>query len=314
VFGSLRRRLGRPPALSLVVVVYRMPEQADRTLHSLSAAYQTGVSEADYEVIVVENASDRPLGEAAAVRHGGNFHYIHRDESSPTPVHALNAGATLARGAMLGLMIDGARMVTPGIVLNVLRASRIAATPVVSVPGYHLGREIQQEAVDSGYGPGVEAELLRSVDWPADGYRLFEIACFSGSCAGGFFRPYAESNCLNLPRTLFDEIGGFDTRFDLPGGGNANLDLYRRACLHPRAELFVLPGEGSFHQFHGGVTTNVSKRSPERQRMMRALDEQYVALRGEGYAAPDRAPTYLGTIPPQAMRFVRASAERVESG
>jgi hypothetical protein len=314
MFDAVRRRRARGPALSLVVVVYRMPEQAARTLHSLSAAYQAGVGDEDYEVIVVENASDRLLGEAAVTRSGGNFRYLHRSEPEPSPVFALNAGAALSRAPMIGLMIDGARMVTPGVVRNVLRASRLVETPVVSVPGYHLGREIQQEAVDSGYGPEVEAELLRGIGWPADGYRLFEIACFSGSCGGGFFQPFAESNCLCMPRSIFDEVGGMDPRFDLPGGGNANLDLYRRACLHPRAELIVLPGEGTFHQFHGGVTTNTSKHGLERQRMMEELDKQYVALRGEGYRAPEKSPAYLGEIPPAAMRFVRISAERASTG
>lgn len=313
MLASLRDRFRRRPSLSIVVVVYRMPEQAERTLHSLSASYQVGVGEADYEVIVVENASDRPMGRETASRHGSRFRYHYREEDSRSPVAALNFGVARARGGMLALMIDGARMVTPGLVKNVLRAARLADAPVVSVPGYHLGREIQQEAVDSGYGPAVEAGLLRSVDWPADGYDLFEIACLSGSCRNGFFRPYSESNCLAMPRWFYHDIGGCDPRFDLPGGGNANLDLYRRACDDPRSELFVLPGEGSFHQFHGGVTTNVSKGSPERQGLMAALNEQYASLRGEAYSPPSKQPVYLGSIPPQAHRFVRYSAERASS-
>lgn len=310
LIDRIRARRRVAPGLSLVVVVYRMPEQAHRTLRSLAVPYQREVSEADYEVIVVENLSDRTLGKSAATGYGSNFRYIARGETTSSPVAALNHGISEARGPMIGIMIDGARMVTPGIVRDMLRATRSFTTPVISVPGYHIGREIQQESVDSGYGPEVEAALLRSIEWPANGYRLFEIACFSGSCAGGFFRPFAESNCLAMPRSLLEELGGIDPRFDLPGGGNANLDLYRRACLHPRAELVVLPGEGSFHQFHGGVTTNVSRQSPARQAMMKALDEQYVALRGEGYRPPEKEAIYFGRIPPQAMRFVRESAER----
>jgi hypothetical protein len=54
------------PRLSIVVMVYKMPEQAKKTLYSLSAAYQRGVTENDYEVIVMENPSSRMLGKEAA--------------------------------------------------------------------------------------------------------------------------------------------------------------------------------------------------------------------------------------------------------
>jgi uncharacterized protein (DUF433 family) len=36
------------PAVSVVVVVHRMPEQAKRSLYSISTEYQTGVSDTDY--------------------------------------------------------------------------------------------------------------------------------------------------------------------------------------------------------------------------------------------------------------------------
>ncbi len=44
--------------LSVVVVFYNMRREAARTLHSLSRAYQQGIDELQYEVIVVENGSD----------------------------------------------------------------------------------------------------------------------------------------------------------------------------------------------------------------------------------------------------------------
>ena len=299
------------PKVSLIVIVYRMPAQAERTLYTLSPDYQQGVSGEEYEVIVVENSSDAPMGEAAATRYADNVSYFYREETSRSPVNAINFGVEQARAPVIGLMIDGARMLSPGVVLNILRALQLSDTPVISVPGYHLGRTIQQEAVDSGYNEQVEAELLASINWPhTDGYDLFNIACLSGSCAGGFFRPIAESNCLCMPTWLFKEIGGCDPRFDLPGGGNINLDMYRRACDHPRSELFVFPGEGSFHQFHGGVTTNLSKQSPERQKIMQDLNAQYEKLRGEKYSAPQKAGVCVGWISPQAMRFVHLSAQK----
>jgi len=88
-----------------------------------------------------------------------------------------------------------------------------------------------------------------------DGYRLFEIACLGGSYRAGWFGPIFESSALFLRRSLWNELSGFDVRFDEPGGGLLNLDLYRRACEAPGILLVVLLGEGTFHQLHGGVAS-----------------------------------------------------------
>ncbi|MCZ6828482.1 MAG: hypothetical protein O7F73_02645, partial [Gammaproteobacteria bacterium] len=85
------------PLLSLVVIVYKMPEQADNTLFSLSCLYQNGVSMDDYEVIVVENSSGQVLGRERAERHGKNFRYYCREEPLPTPVPATLFGVSVAR-------------------------------------------------------------------------------------------------------------------------------------------------------------------------------------------------------------------------
>ncbi len=67
--------------LSVVVVVYRMAEQAERTLASLAAGYQRGVDAGDYEVIVVENESPEMLGAARArAAFGADLTYLARAE------------------------------------------------------------------------------------------------------------------------------------------------------------------------------------------------------------------------------------------
>ena len=42
----------------------------------------------------------------------------------------------------------------------------------------------------------------------------------------------------------------------MPGGGYANLDLFERLAVTPGVTLATILGEGSFHQVHGGTTTN----------------------------------------------------------
>ena len=82
-----------------------------------------------------------------------------------------------------------------------------------------------------------------------------------------------ESNALFMPKAMWQELGGLDEQFVLPGGGLSNHDLYRRACELDGAQLVVLLGEGTFHQIHGGAAT--SGRFGWRE-----MHDEYVALRG----------------------------------
>ena len=298
---------GASPAISLVVVGYDMPEQLNRTLFSLSTRYQHGVEAGHYEVLVVENNSANNLGEERACAHGPNYRYFLRDESEPTPIHALNFGVAQARSEFVAVMIDGARMLTPGAVGWTLAATGLHPNPVVCIPGYHLGAELQQLAMTRGYDEAQEARLLKSISWPDDGYRLFEISCAAGTSAGGFFKPIGESNCLALRRTLFDELGGFDAGFRSRGGGLVNMDFYKRAVESAGTQLFLLHGEGSFHQFHGGETTG--RASEDFDARVEEMAWEYVNLRGERFSPPEQRPVFLGAVADGALPFVKSAVD-----
>ncbi len=296
------------PLLSIVVVIYDMAREAPRTLHSLTTGYQRGVSGDEYEVIVVDNGSPVPLGEAAVARCGPQFRYTYIKDASPSPAAAVNLGVAASRGDAVCIMIDGARMVTPGLVANTLLAFRLHADPTVASLGWHLGPESQVHSVQKGYTKQVEDALLEKIGWPADGYRLFEIASLGGSSVDGCFRPLSETNTLALRRAAFDSMGGYDVRFDLPGGGMVNLDFYRRACERVGSELVVLPGEGCFHQLHGGTATNTPQAELVRRQQRWA--EQYQAIRGRPWDTPSKQPVYLGSFPAAAHDYIRWSAAR----
>jgi hypothetical protein len=297
------------PIISFIVIVYNMPEQAGKTLLSLSPAYQRGVAASDYEIIVVENISDRLLGEAAATSYAENIRYFLREEKRPTPVYAINFGAAQARGTHIAVIIDGARMCSPGVVNYMRAAATLSAHAVIAVPGYHLGPDLQQKSILQGYSEAVEAQLLNSIHWPADGYRLFEIACLSGTCSGGIFKPIGESNCIVTSRFIFEKLGGYDENFTETGGGQVNLDFYKRAVELPETTLIILLGEGSFHQIHGGVTTGL--KGNEREQAMRAHFAQYGALRGEAYSPPEKRAIFLGAIPDAGLKFIQHAADVV---
>jgi hypothetical protein len=291
----------RRPALSLVVVVYNIPREAPRTLLSLSASYQRHIDPADYEVIVVDNGSNPPFDPAILRSLSGNFRLLRIDPAPPSPAYAINRGIGAALGEVVGVMIDGARMVSPGLLHFALAGARLYDKAVVAAPGWYLGADYQNCSVPGGYDHAQEDALLQSINWPEDGYRLFEISTLDQSSIYGWLGPLGEASCLFLRREVWDELGGWEERFDVAGGGLLNLDTYLRAIELPEAQSVSLLGEGTFHQLHGGVATN----SPLDRFIANfgVWHGQYERIRGHAFraAVPKSPPTYLGTLPRPAL-------------
>ena len=295
------------PELSVVVVVHNMAREAPRTLRSLSADYQRDIAADEYEVIVVDNGSMPPLDPAVLRGLSGNFRLIRLDPAPASPAHAINRGLSEARGAVVGVIIDGARIVTPGLLHFARKGAQLYPRAVVASLGWYLGFDQQRWAIDAGYDAAREDALLDSIDWPSDGYRLFEIGCLDGSSIDGWFLPIAESNALFLRREMWDGLAGVDERFDAPGGGFLNLDIFRRALEIPASRLVILLGEGSFHQVHRGIATNARFEAFSKAVVM--WQDQYAAIRGYPWSPPaasDRA--YLGTLPRAALAHLVRSA------
>lgn len=285
--------------LGVVVVLHNMRREAARTLHSLSRSYQRQVDDLDYEVIVVENGSrpEERLGEDFVRTFGPEFRYLDLgDDATPSPAGAINRGIAASSGRVLALMIDGAHLLTPGILSQAMLALSVHAPAIVAVKHWYLGPGQQPEAVSGGYDEDFEDLLFAQIKWPADGYRLFEIGHFIGD--RDWFDGDWESNCLFVPRELIDQIGAMDESFSVPGGGFVNLDFFERAAGSPGINVVTLLGEASFHQVHGGTTTNVG----EPDELVRSYDDQYEELRGRRFQVPPRTVHYLGTMPPAALR------------
>jgi glycosyltransferase involved in cell wall biosynthesis len=289
-----------PPKLSVVVVCYEMAAQIRNTLQSLLPPYQRNISIDEYEIILMDNGSAKTLDEGTRkISPNLDYIYLSPNESSPSPAGAMNRGVALSRAPLLCLMIDGARLVTPGVLSWGIRLVELAPRAMVEVRGWHLGPKWQPESVMEGYDHEEERHLLQAIGWPENGYRLWEIAASTPQVSRGYADPAPESNCIFLSRDLFFETGGFDERSREPGGGLVNLDFFSRAVATAGC-VFTLLGEGTFHQVHGGAATGLSKP---------ILEERFKQWRAESEALgqtilPDYEFILAGHMPPECASWL----------
>lgn len=288
------------PRLTVIVAFHEMRREAERTLYTLSSEYQRGVGAGDYEVVAIDNGSSDPLPESEVMRFGPSFHH-RRHDGDPSPAAAINAVAADATTEWVMCLIDGARMLSPGVLAGALAAFAERPEPFVYTIGLHLGPAPQNELVARGYGTAEEDRLLAGIDWRHNGYALFTVSTPALSVGEeGFYSQLTESNCFALRRTAFLDRGGLDERFRSPGGGLVNLDLFKRLVEDPGVSPICLLGEGSFHQLHGGVATNV----PMPEHPWESFAAEYEAIRGAPYAPPaPREPLYFGEVPGEARHL-----------
>lgn len=292
------------PRLSIVVVAYNMARELPRTIRSLSPSMQRGIDAADYEIIIVDNGSTAAFDVAECRRWMPDL-IVHRmADPTHSPVPAINAGLSLARGSLVGVFIDGARMASPGLLALALDAAKLHPRPAIGTISFHLGPDIQTKSILAGYDQSVEDELLERSGWEENPYRLFEISAFAGSSAGGWFQLPNETNSLFLTADHWRELGGYDPAFVTPGGGLANLDLWKRLVESAASQCIILLGEATFHQVHGGVATNavVSKKQ--------LFHDEYRAIRGTRFSKPEGEARYFGRFPPEALPSVARSLAR----
>lgn len=299
----------KKPMLSVVVVAYNMARQAMNTLYSLSTDYQRGVTREEYEVVVVENQSTNNLHPEEIAKLSGNFRYTLRQESEPTPIHALNQGIELSEGGNICLMIDGARMLSPRTLRYIIDALTIEPNALVAVPGYHIGEQDQKLNNVNQHNEILEQQLLDSIHWKRQGYRLFEISCLSPANPHSYLHPLMESNCLSCSKQTILNYGGANPLFKSPGGGAVNLDLYRGLCSNPKIKLYITPGEGTFHQYHGGVTT---MQRDDLEALLMSFRAEYESIKGNPYTAVRKEPILIGAITSFALPTFKEAVMRAE--
>ena len=293
--------------LSVIVIAHNMARELPRSLQSLTQGYQHHCQSLNYEVIVVDNGSSAPIGKELVESFGPQFKYHYLKNPPPSPAYAINYGVSVSSGSILCFMIDGAHILTPGVFRFALNSFSIFSRPVVATRYFFLGPSEQNVSVEHGYDQRAEDALLEKISWPSDGYGLFDIGVpLQGDVPRmNWFNKMSETNCLFMTRELFAESGGAEERFDFPGGGFLNIDMYLRACEFPDVDPVILIGEGSFHQYHGGTTTNVGPE--ERDMKVTSYLEQFMAIRNHVPRATEKDILFVGHLPSENAKIHKLS-------
>ncbi len=281
--------------ITVVINFYNMRREAVRTLHSLSANYQQAVSSSDYNVFVIENGSTEPLDEAWVKGLGENFHYEYFKATSPSPAVATNYAINKVETELVMCCIDGARILSPGVLKYTLAAAKLHDHPFIYTMGMHLGPHLQNYTMVVGYNQEIEDKLLSQVNWQKNGYELFTISSIAESSKDGFYSKITESNCFSMKKSDFLSLGGFDERFKSPGGGVINHDLFNKVHTDRKFTPVMLLGEATFHQFHHGVATNV----PMDEHPAREMMKEYEVIKGIRFSHIHRSPEYYGWLSPE---------------
>lgn len=292
---------GNLPKISVVIIFHNMRREAARTLFSLTTEYQKEITASDYEVIAVDSSSTEPLNEEMISACGPQFRYLNIHWEHPSPCKAMNQGIANATHNIILCIIDGARILSPGILRKTLNAFRRFSNPFVYTLGMHLGPKAQSVSILDGYNQSIEDEILENAHWRDNGYRLFSISSVALSSKKGFYSELTESNCFAIYKKTYKKIGEFDERFIMPGGGLINLDFFNRAMEKRNITPVMLMGEATFHQYHGGVATNV----PLKEHPWEKFAKEYRRIRGKDYAPVFKKPHYFGEIVPEAAHLCK---------
>jgi glycosyltransferase involved in cell wall biosynthesis len=291
--------------LSIIINFYNNRREAMNSLHALTRAYQRDAAAIDFEVMAIDNGSTQPLTAAEVQAFGPEFHYRFVQTDSVSPAAAINAACRDARGDQLLVIIDGAHLLSPGIYALAQRAFAQFANPLLATVSFHLGPKQQNQSVLEGYNQQIEDSLLVRSGWKENGYRLYTIAGSFADPGMGWFGCAFEAGCFAMRKLDFLDLGGFDERFEARGGGLVALDFFQRAVARESGEYIMLLGEGSFHQFHGGVASN----APKKEHPWAEFNAEYTRIRGKTFARVPRRPFYFGSIPNEALGAARMSAQ-----
>jgi GT2 family glycosyltransferase len=212
-------RLERPqpdadPFASIVMLSWNAPEFTEIAVRSIRERTRTR-----YEIIIVDNGSSAETVARVRALAGPDLRVIENDRNYGF-AHGCNQGMAAARGTHV-VLLNNDVVVTDGWLEALLAAHR--RDPRV------------------GISDGRYADLDEMVTFAAERARTYANEVYSTNRVIGF--------CMCISRTVVDEVGGIDTRYDI---GNFEDDDY---CVRVRAAGYrIVVCEDAFIHHFGNVS------------------------------------------------------------
>lgn len=184
------------PNVSVIVPTRNRPERLRRCL---AALHQQTYPRESFEIIVIDDGSERPLDDVVRSDESPVRVTLIR-QANAGPASARNTGAARAAGTLLAFTDDDCEP----------DAEWLAAlwTRHQQAPGATIGGRTINVLVDDAYAEA--SQLL--VDY------LYEYYGVSRAPAGAVGARFFTSNNFAVPAVLFREVGGFDVTFPLAAG------------------------------------------------------------------------------------------------
>ena len=251
---------------SIIIPTFMHGEQIKDVLYSLTKA-QKKVSKDEYEIIIVNDAPEDPLvldAAEACFSDGYNVRYIHNPVEEQYGIknagRSGNIGARMyAKGDLLVLMVDSARIVTPKALRRTIDTFNDVGPGIcTTVLPYHIGKYY----FDKSWTVQQCRDLMNKIRWWEDPYKLKDHCADTYISRTGRIN---ESTFHGIMKEDFIKVGGWNEAFT--GWGLHNIDLWRR-CVYPTPDVqqegvagkwgkiglgltpLLLEGEATYHIHH----------------------------------------------------------------
>ena len=246
-------------SVSVIVLHHRQPRELARTLAALGGPRLAAV---ELEIVVVDDGSP----ECPRVPPGVRLVRLPRRGARRSA--ARNAGAAASRGELL-VFLDADTTPEPDFVLELTRLVSLAPEAVTVGRRRHAElADVAAEVPVAAAGPDHE---LTEPAWLIRGYT--ETRDLRRPGARGF--RFVLSAVLAMSRWFFDEVGGFDERFDAYGGEDWELGLraWRAGALLAHVPTAVAWHDGPAweHRTDGSADERRRDKNAEARRLAALL-------------------------------------------
>ena len=224
---------GFAPFASIVMLSWNAPEFTEIAIDSIRK--RTTVP---YEMIVVDNGSRPETLERIRALAGPDLRIIENDRNTGF-AHGCNQGMAAARGTHI-VLLNNDVVVTDGWLESLLEAHR--RDPSIGISAPRSNRVAGHQQIEDG----IYGDLDQLAIFAADRSSRLRGVVYPTDRVIGF--------CMCISRSVVEEVGGIDTRYDI---GNFEDDDY---CVRVRAAGYrIVVCEDSFIHHFGNASFNANK-------------------------------------------------------